>query len=431
MPLSISSIYQSRIIRTVAIFSSGNMLAMLIGVAGSLVQARYIGPKDMGEFRTFGIVAGYLTFLHLGVFDGLQREIPLQLGRGYREKAERAASACLAWIMFISAASALIFLLLAIRAACLGQWMNFGGWIAHLPFIIATFYGGYLGTTYRSGQEFIALSKTNVIQAVAGALVLPFLPMIGYYGACLRTAVTAITNLFFLHRWRPMKVQPHLDWVGFREVVHIGLPLSGVGYIYTSLWSSLEGTLVLMWFGTEVLGLYSVALFVRGVVAILAQNINQVINVRIYAQYGSSGRVRDCLNLIYKPMAFAFLMSLPLVLVGWLSMPWAVSMLIPKYVGAIPIMRVVLVVMPITFLSLLVTIIWATGRWILCFKGVTAGFVTFVGLSYVSCRLNMDVLSIPIASMLGQMVNVIVSYILILRLVRQEKKNESLDILPD
>jgi O-antigen/teichoic acid export membrane protein len=417
----LSAISQSRTVRTIAVFTTGNTVAMLLGVVGSLVQARYVSPEDMGVFRTFGIFAGYLTFLHLGVFDGLQREIPLQLGRGNHAKAEQAASACLAWIAFISLACAALFLGLALRAAYYREWMQFWGWLAYAPTIVATFYGGYLGTTFRSGQQFISLSKSSVIQALAGTLVLPLLPVMGYYGACLRTAVTTVTSLFFLHRWRPLKVRPRLEWRSFREVVRIGLPLSGIGYIYTSLWVSLEGTFVLEWFGIKMLGLYSMAVFVRTVVAQLAQNMNQVMNVRIYEQYGRSGRIEDCLRLIFKPMTFAFAASLPLILVGWLVIPWAVGQLIPKYVGAISLMRVTLLTMPIAFLGLPVTILWATGRRIDCLASVIGGFVVFAVLSLLLNRLNAGAIGVLIASILGQAINVVVSYLLILRLVLQNR----------
>ncbi|MGA2246780.1 MAG: hypothetical protein ABSH48_17450, partial [Verrucomicrobiota bacterium] len=155
LPL-LSDLLQSKIVRTTAVFASGNFVAMLLGLAGSLVQARYIGPEDMGVFRTFGIIAGYLVFLHLGVFDGLQREIPLQLGRGNKAKVEQAASACLTWILFISTACGALFLGLACRAAYHREWMPFWGWLAYTPMIVGTFYAGYLGTTFRSGQQFIA-----------------------------------------------------------------------------------------------------------------------------------------------------------------------------------------------------------------------------------------------------------------------------------
>ena len=419
---SLSALRQSKTFRTIAVFASGNMVAMLIGVVGSLVQARYVGPEDMGVFRTFGIVASYLMFLHLGVFDGLQREIPLQLGRGNQAKAEQAASACLAWIVFVSLACGAIFLGLALRAACHREWMQFWGWLAYVPAIVANFYGVYLGTTFRTGQQFVTLSKISVIQAIAGTLVLPLFPIMGYFGACLRTGVSSVTNIFFLHRWRPMKVCPRLDWSGFREVIRIGLPLSGADYLSWPLWVSMEGTFVLEWFGIKMLGLYSMAVFVRTVFVQLAQNMNQVMVVKIYERYGRSGRVEDCVRLIFKPTAFAFLASLPLMVAGWFALPWAVGLLIPNYVGAISMMRVMLLAMPIMFLSLPITILWATGRRIDCFVSVIAGFMAFAGLSCLLYLLNVGALSVLIASILGRATNIVVSYMLILRLVLQQKR---------
>ena len=425
MTLSLSAIYRSKTARTVTVFASGNMVAMLLGMVGSLVQARYIGPEDMGVFRTFGIVAGYLTFLHLGVFDGLHREIPIQLGCGNHKKAEQAAASCLAWITFISLMCGSIFLLLGLRAAFYHDWMKFWGWLAYVPVIVGTFYGGYLGATFRTGQQFIKLSKASVLQAIAGTLVLPLLPIMGYYGACLRTSVTTVTNLLLLHNWRPMKVHPCLDWTSFRDVISIGLPLSGIGYIYTSLWFSLEGTFVLERFGIKTLGLYTMAVFVRTVVVQLAQNMNQVMSVKIYAQYGRSGYIAECVRLILQPMLLAFLVSLLLIVFGWFALPWVVSLLIPKYIEAISIMQVMLLAMPLAFLSLPTTILWATGRLSYCFASVSGGFVAFVALSYLFKRMDIGVLSILVASMVGQTINVLASYLLILKLILQEKRKLS------
>lgn len=414
----------SRTLRTIAVFASGNMLAMLLGVFGSLVQARFIGPEQMGVLRTFTIAAGYLTFLHLGVFDGLQREIPMKLGQGDRQGANSSAAACLSWILLVSGACGLVFLGLAARAALHGDWMRFWGWLTYTPIIISSFYGGYLGTTFRTGQQFVTLSKASVLQALAGTVTLVLMPILGYYGACLRAAMSSVTNLLFLHRWRPMKVRPSLDWRSFLDVIRIGLPLSGAGYIYTSLWVSMEGTLVLHWFGVKVLGLYSISVFVRTLVAELAQNMNHVINVKIYEQYGRTGRAVDCVRLIFKPTAMAVAASLPLIAAGWFALPYVIAVLMPKYVGAISFMRLMLFAMPITFLNLPNTVLWATGRWADCFLSVIAGFVAFVGLSFVFHPLIAGAHNVLIASISGQVINIFVSYTLIFRLAVKDRLKE-------
>jgi O-antigen/teichoic acid export membrane protein len=423
---SFSTLRRSKTAHTIAIFASGNMVAMLLGVVGSLVQARYVGPEDIGVLRYIGIVAGYLTFLHLGVFEGLQREIPFRLARGNRDKAEQAASSCLVWITFVSISCGIVFLSLAFRAAYYREWMQFWGWLAFTPSVVSTFYGGYLGTTFRTGQQFIQFSKASVIQAVTGTLVLPLMPIMGYYGACLRAAVTSISNLFLLHRWRPMRVRLSIDWPSFREVIKIGLPMSGIGYIYTSLWASLEGTFVLEWFGLKALGLFSMAVFIRTIVVQLSQNMNQVLSVKICEQYGRSHCVEDCLLLIVKPIIVAFLASLPLIGVAWLLLPWVVTHLIPNYIDAIQVMQIMLLMMPILFLRLPASILLAAARRMDTFISVITGFLVFVGCSYLFYKLDFGMVSVAIASILGQIVSLLAVYLIVLKLIRWEKA----DLMP-
>lgn len=415
-----TTMHKFKTLKTITVFATGNTIAMLLGVIGSLVQARYVGPENLGIFRMFGILAGYLTFLHLGVFDGLQREIPLQLGRGNQEKAERAASACLWWILFISLICSLLFLTLALRAIFNQKWMEFWGWLSYIPFIIMTFYGGYLGTTFRTGQHFIALSNASVVQAIAGTLVLPLLPVIGYYGVCLRTAVGSATNLFLLHRWRPMRVHPCFNWSKFREVINIGLPLSGIGYLSTALWVSLEGSLIMGWFGFKALGLYSLAVFLRAMLMQMAQNINHVMNIKVYEQYGRSNRTNDCIHLIIRPTTVGLLSSIPLVISGWFLLPPLVNLLIPQYINAIPMMRLMLLTMPITLLSLPTSILWAAGKLFDCFISVIIGFLIFILSAFLFHNLHLGALGVIIASIIGQVLNIFVSYILILKLAVQE-----------
>jgi O-antigen/teichoic acid export membrane protein len=416
-----SAIYHSKTARTIAAFASGNMAAMLLGVVGSLVQARYVAPEDMGIFRTFSLLAGYLTFLHLGVFDGLQREIPLQIGRGSPANAERAASACLAWITFISIASVALFVALALRAAYYQEWMNFWGWLAYAPMIAMTFYGGYLGTTFRTGKQFVTLSYATVTQAIVGTLVLPLLPIMGYYGVCLRTASASITNLLLLHRWRPMKVRPRLDWRSFREVVRIGLPLTGTGYLSTALWVSVEGTLVLDWFGLRVLGLFSVAIFVRTMVVQVAANANQVVTVKAIEHYGRTNRFEDCVKLILKPMAFAITAAIPLIVAGWFVLPCAIRVLIPQYAEATFMAQLMLLVLPLVFGQLIRAIFRAAGRWIDCAISDSVGFPTFVGCSYLLYRLHFGAVSVVLGSLTGMLISLLVSCGLLRLLILRER----------
>ena len=153
------------------------MVAMLLGLIGSLVQARYVAPEDMGVFRSFGIIAGYLTFLGTLASSTVCSE--RSLSNWVAETRPRLTGLPpRAWfrIVFISTLCGAVFLALCVKAAWRDHWMRLCGWLGYLPVIAGTFYGGYLGTTFRTGQQFVRFSNANVLQAVAGTLLLPLLP---------------------------------------------------------------------------------------------------------------------------------------------------------------------------------------------------------------------------------------------------------------
>jgi O-antigen/teichoic acid export membrane protein len=423
MTLLISNLFRSKTVRTITVFGMGNMVAMLLGLIGTIIQARYISPSDLGVFRTFGVVAGYLAFLQLGVFDGLQREIPLQMGRGNQTAAEQAASACLAWIMVVSAGCVALFLGWAIHFACYSQWMQFWGCLSYTPAILVTLYGGYLGMTFRTGQQFVTLSKTSVIQALAGILVLPLLPVMGYYGICLRASVISLTNLFLLHRWRPLKVRPRQDWPVFWRVIRVGLPLSGIGYVYTSLWISVEGTIVLTWFGTQALGLYAVSVFIRTVVSQLVLNVSQVLNVKMCEHYGRSSSAEHTMRRIVMPVVLMSLGSLPLIAVGWLLLPWVVRGLIPRYVEATVLMQIFLLMMPIALLKIPTGILWVSVRLLACLMSVLIGFGTFLATAFLAYRMGFGSPGVAAAFIVGQVAYLLAAWFFTLRVIVQERRN--------
>lgn len=412
---------RSRTLRTIGVFAGGNLIATAFTIVGSLVQARYIGPEDMGVFRTFSILAGYLTFLHLGVFDGLQREIPLQNGRGKREDADKAASACLSWIAMVCVGCALLFLCLATLAASHRDWMRLWGWLAYIPIVIAIFYGGYLATTYRTGQHFVRLTRANVLQSLVGLLALPIVALLGYFGVCFRNGLAACAQVLLLHIYRPMKVRPSLDWGSFSRVIRVGLPLSAVGYISTSLWLSVEGSMVLSWYGTRAMGLYSVAVLLRSIGSQLAANMNQVITVRIIEQYGRFARMTDCLHLVVKPTVYAFVASIPLVAVAWCLMPWAVRTFIPRYLDATLMVQIMLAMVSLTVLQLPIAMLWASARIRDCFMAAAVGFLAFLASAYCGRALGLGVTSVVAGSVFGNMTMSLVSYGFIWRAIATER----------
>ena len=374
----------SKTLRVVSIFVGGNLVATALGVIGATLQVRYVGPAEMGMFRTFTIVVGYLSFLHLGTIDGLQRQLPCLIGSGRRDRAETAAGAGLAWNMLASATCALVLLGLAIADGINGRWKYCCGWIAHIPLLVSGLYGLSLGTTYRAGGDFARLSMADVAQSVLGLALLPFVAAWQYYGVCIRAFFSFILKTALLHRLRPMRVPYRLRFGDLWGLLRIGLPLSLIGYIATSFWWSLEGSIVLRWFGVEALGLFSVVVLFRQTVCQLVLNVNQIYMPRIAEQFGRSGQIGDCLRLSVKPTVLTALAALAMMAAGWALIPPAVRIAIPKYAGAVSAMQWTLPMMLVLVLRLPLYVLQAAGLYAEHGTSVACGILSFCGAAAVA-----------------------------------------------
>ena len=400
----------SKTIRVVVAFAGGNLVgAALLGI-GTLVQARFVGPEVMGVFQTFAMIVGYLAFLHMGVFDGLQRELPLRLGRGDQEGAKRASAACLSWIVLASGACSVAFMALAVLATARGDWISVGGWVSSIVVVASTLYGGYLISTYRTTNHFVRLSTINMVKGVVSTLALAPLPWLHYYGVCLRAAVGPLVHTVVLHRQRPLPVRPKFVWADFWAVIRVGLPFALIGYAATGFWPSLEGSFVLGAAGCTGLGLFSIVFLARQTMSGLIASLSQVYQPRVTAEWGRNGQIARCIRMCALPTILSTLAALPLVAVAWVCVAPAVRLLIPNYADAIPAFQWACLAMLITALRLPLNVVLAMGDIVGFGLVVGAGLAVFSLVAVVSIVHGGGLVEIVNASNLGSLTQVLVIY---------------------
>ena len=74
--------------KQIAIFSIANLLGALISMLASLWVANLAGPNLMGTYNFLQLLVTYAPLLGLGVFNGLNRELPFSIGQDKYEEAE-------------------------------------------------------------------------------------------------------------------------------------------------------------------------------------------------------------------------------------------------------------------------------------------------------------------------------------------------------
>ncbi len=408
------------ILRSVAALFGGNITTSFLGAIGGLLVARYLGPEVTGRFRVYTIPLMYLTFLHLGTFDGLWRQIPYYTGKEMPEKVASVASAAGAWNALVSGLVSAAFLVCALLALARGDTYGVAGWLSQLVCCWSVFYGGYLGATYRTIHQFVSLARIQLVQALINFALVFLIPLFGFFGLCLRAAVPALTGVALYHRNRPLKVRHRLDWRELGEVVRVGLPFSFWGSLYTSVWAATESALMLSLGGLTGLGLFAVSAVMRDGMIVLPHSVYQVLTPRVIEAYAREGSVRSA-NARSALLTVGLTgVMVAIVLICSYLLGLLVPLAIPKYVAGIPLMRACLWFSVLEAASLPFNTLFATGRPWLYGRGVILGLVVFPLSAWLLKPLLGGMLAVALGSLFGRLARTLEAYGEILLLTRRE-----------
>lgn len=397
-------------IRSIAAIVGGNATAAAVAAVGGLLTARFVGPETAGEFRSFTIPLMYLVFLHLGTFDGLYRQIPLYIGKERRDLVEAAASSAGAWNAVVSLVISAAFILLAGRSVALGDLHGALGWAAQGVLTWGVLYGGFLGATYRTVDHFVALSRIQTLQSILSFAFVFTLPVLGFYGLCLRSAIPSFVGTWLFHRARPIKVPLELNRKPFLDIVRVGLPFCFWGSLYTSLWMALENTLVLALGGAKGLGLFAVAVVLREGICIIPQAVHQVLTPRIIQAYGRDGRLAAAQSLAYRVVPWLTLGMTALVMAASWLLDLLVPVLIPRYADGLLLMKVSLWLGVVQAFSLPINSVIATGKSWSYGRGILGGVFAFPLATYLLAPHVGGVVAVAAGSLVGRVVRTAIGY---------------------
>lgn len=329
---------------TLGAMTGSQTLVALLSLVGAVIQAKYVDPKDLGYFAAFGILGGYLTFLHLGSLTALQREYPYWLGKGNPARAAEVASVVQGWNLMMCALTSLLYAALAVGCLVGGHWKAAAGWGTYTLLMGSSYYLLYLGCTYRSTSEFVTYSKISTGVALLSFLLLPVVAIWGFWGLCIRSAVPAAVNTMSLHRWRPVHVAPRLAWRPMWHLVKFGLPVDMAGFMANSCTIATMNAMIAgsQRYGIAVLGLFAFGRMGEGAVQQLALSITQVFIPRINHQMGATDNLRHCLVYSLKPTLVGVAAMAAVIVVASLACRPLIEWLTPAYVNGIPIVRVLM-----------------------------------------------------------------------------------------
>ena len=319
-------------------FGSTTLLNQLSRTGVSLLAAAHLGPITWGSWYLLNLIIRYGALTHMGALNGLNRQYPLELGRGRSNEAlllRQASLGLLVVSLGLSFSGAAL-------AAFLFPALPLGGVILTAALLCSHQLYTYAVTALKAGTRFNDVSRLQLAAAVLQPIaVIPLLWAWGLNGFILGQALAYVLVVGVVVARERTLFRIEFDPTRWRTLVRIGFPIMLVGVLY-ALFSTVDRWVVTVYLGAEALGHYSLAIMALGAVSLMPMTLAQQFYPRMARAWGERrdwGRMR---RLAIRQGWLAFGSTLPVVVGGWFAGPPLIRSLLPAYTPGIAPMLVAL-----------------------------------------------------------------------------------------
>lgn len=315
-------------LHSVAKVVGGNAVVSLIGLVASIFVARWTPPYQLGLWNLVLLVTIYVPVIQLGVFNGLNRQLPYFIGRGERAEALRMAEVAFAWCLVLMTLSALLTVPVVIHFWFNGDHLR--AWTALAVGLIVTLSWPtqFYTVTYRTSAEFGRLAARNTIVAVVGAPLTLLVMAFGYLGLIIRAVFLAALAVVALYYKQPMRVKAVWERGVLLQLGKVGMPiwvLGQLGVFFLTL------DRIMLADSPLSLGYYVIAVQASTFAGMVPTAITMVMYPQMVQKYGESHNALEIWNIAGRGAAAAVGLGFVSALCGWLLVPYFIAYLVPAY----------------------------------------------------------------------------------------------------
>lgn len=318
--------------RSLVSFFSGSLAATGLSMLATLLITRWTPPQQLGLWNFALLVSTYSSVLQLGVFNGLNRQLPLLQGRSEHDAAERASSAALAWCIGLTAASIAATTVVALVCVYLERTECLLTTVAIGTVVSSSWALQYLTVIYAASSQFGALARKNVFSAFLGLPMALFAYVSGFAGLLFRAGAMAVLNIAMLWHQRPARHMPRWQARQVWALMRIGFPIWTIGQL-GALFMTLDR--VVLADSPELLGFYSIAAQFAALSIMVPTAFNAVHYPHMAREYGVSHSAMAIWRQAGSVAIRSISCSLVLGLVCWVLIPPFVTQVLPAYVPGI------------------------------------------------------------------------------------------------
>ena len=292
-----------------------------------LVAAAVLQPAEYGMWGLALALLSYSTYATLGVLNGANLEIPLQLGSGARDAADRLESSALGFSGLTAVAIAVVSVVgvIALDLRPVAAFLFLGAALAVQQ--LNLFYS----LSLRSRLDFNPASVQQfVLAGVFPAVALPALAVVGVTALMAGQAAAFIVSVGLpVALWR-RGLRPTLSFSDIVRLSRVGLPIMAAGFVFSIL-VTLDRWLTLWLLGPDEVGRYTIAALLSSGIVLVANVIGQQFYPRMAQLYGRTRSAKAVFAMALQQAAIAILLLLPLAIVLALAAPIVIAAWLPQY----------------------------------------------------------------------------------------------------
>ena len=322
--------------RTLLRFSMASSILEITRMAVSLVVLHWVEPAEMGLWQSLLLIQAYSVILQFGIFNGLNRELPLRLGAGENDVAMRLAAT--AQSVAIVAAMVLFLSGLAVPMVIDGEADLVIGALIVLVAAAAIIYRAYLFVTYCAAKAFEQLAMIRMWETGVLIVTLPLVYWYQFWGLAAQFLLFTVFGALTGHIMRPIRVPLRFSRQDFMLLGRVGVLIFIFGYLANVAYT-FPRLILLKAYGTELVGLFAPVYAMIVLFRVLPNSIAQYVYPQMSYRLGANNDPRELWPMAWKTSIGIGVASIPFLFLGYLLAPWAIETLAPRYVESIPAVR--------------------------------------------------------------------------------------------
>jgi len=315
----------------VLIICGSSYFSMLLGVLRSILVMRMLGPSSQGIRKVVDLFTKYLSNSHLGVLHGVNKQVPILLGKAQPEDVQQVEDVGITWIVALAILASGLMAAWGLRNPTGHPVTGFAIAIGAGSLLISQTYTVYR-TMARAWGNFAALGVVAGVETVTTFIcTLGGAWKWGLLGAMAGTLLASCISLVVLGALAPIRIRVSFDWREGLALARIGLPIA-IYILADTLLRTVDSATIVKYYEAYRMGLYSMATQIAAYLYAIPESIGFVIWPKILQAYGKAdGDAKALRRQIVLPTLICGIYMPVLAGMTFVALPPLVALLLPKF----------------------------------------------------------------------------------------------------